>query len=181
MFLLHTIKGVVALALLACLAACGLSQGIHRDTFKPYEPDVVQGNVVSQEQQQALVLGMTRAQVRDILGTPLVTSVFHGNRWDYAFTIRRQGVEAQNFHLTVHFDGDRLGRVDADQQLPSEVEFVKRLSRPRAASAVPPLQATPDQLRAYPGAAASTQPPASAPAPAAPLRSVYPPLEAAPR
>ncbi len=37
---------------------------------------------------------MTRAQVRDILGSPLLTDIFHGDRWDYVFTIRRQGTAA---------------------------------------------------------------------------------------
>ena len=54
----------------------------------------MQGNFVSKEQVEALRPGMSRQQVRDILGTPLVTSVFHADRWDYVFTIKRQGVRA---------------------------------------------------------------------------------------
>ncbi|MEN9888571.1 MAG: outer membrane protein assembly factor BamE precursor, partial [Pseudomonadota bacterium] len=125
------------LVVLTCLAmawglsACSGFQGVGRDTFKTYVPEVVQGNVVSREQRQYLRPGMTRAQVRDVLGTPLVTSLFHADRWDYAFTIRRQGVPAQQFHLAVFFHGDVLSRVEGDD-LPSEVEFVQRLSRPGA-------------------------------------------------
>jgi outer membrane protein assembly factor BamE len=51
----------------------------------------VQGNVVTSEQVARVKPGMTRAQVRDILGTPLLTDPFHADRWDYLFTIRRQG------------------------------------------------------------------------------------------
>ena len=170
------------LAMLVCLgaawglSACSTFQSVGSDTFKPYVPEVVQGNVVSREQRQYLRPGLTRAQVRDVLGTPLVTSLFHADRWDYAFTIRRQGVPAQQFHLTVFFQGDVLSRVEGDE-LPSEVEFVQRLSRPGAAVKPPPLEATEEQLRQFPPAA----PAASPAAPSAPLPASYPPLESAPR
>ena len=157
----------------AGLTACS---GLHGDTFKLYVPEVVQGNVVSREQREYLRPGMTRAQVRDVLGTPLLSSLFHADRWDYAFTIRRQGVPPQKFHLTVYFKDDVLTRVEADE-LPSEVEFVQRLSRPRAPVQPPPLEATEEQLRQYP----VTPKVPAAPAPSAPLPSTYPPLESAPR
>lgn len=158
------------------LTACGSFQGIHSDSFKPYVPEVVQGNVVSREQREYLRPGLTRAQVRDVLGTPLLTSLFHADRWDYAFTIERQGVAAQKFHLTVFFKGDVLSRVEGDE-LPSEVEFVQRLSRPGVAVRTSPLEATDEQLRQYP---ATPKAPAAA-APNVPLPASYPPLESAPR
>ena len=164
---------------LVCLgAAWGLSacSGLHRDSFKPYVPEVVQGNVVSREQRQYLRPGLTRAQVRDVLGTPLLTSLFHADRWDYAFSIQRQGVEPQKYHLTVFFQGDVLSRVEGDD-LPSEVEFVQRLSRPGAPVRTTPLEATEEQLRQYP---VNPKPPAVA-TPSAPLPASYPPLESAPR
>jgi outer membrane protein assembly factor BamE len=145
------------------------------DTFKPYVPEVVQGNFVSKEQRQALTLGMARAQVRDILGTPLVTSLFHADRWDYAFSIRRQGVPPQSFQLTVFFKDDRLASVEGGD-LPSESEFVERLAVQRKAASVPSLQASEEDLKKFPvqkapGDAART----------APLPASYPPLEPAPR
>ena len=96
------------------------------EAFRPYRTEVVQGNVVTREQQQLLRVGMTRLQVRDLLGTPLITSVFHANRWDYAFTIRRQGAEPLHRKLSVFFEGDGLARVEADE-LPLEAEFAARL------------------------------------------------------
>ena len=165
-----------ALVLVAGLSGCGLTQGIHSDTFKPYTPDVVQGNFVSREQRQFLRPGMTRAQVRDILGTPLVTSLFHADRWDYAFSIRRQGVPAQQFGLTLLFQNDLLSSIEGDE-LPSEVEFVQRLSGPRPNTKVPVLEATEEQLRKYPpNRSGASTPPAQAPLPAS-----YPPLESPPR
>jgi len=124
---------------------------------------------------------MTRAQVRDVLGTPLVTSLFHADRWDYAFTIRRQGVPAQQFHLTVFFQGDVLSRVEGDE-LPSESEFVARIdnsSKPTGKQ--PVLQATPaqlDKLAAKPAAPAAEA--AKPPAAPSPLPAPYPPLEPTP-
>ena len=158
------------------LAGCGFRSGLHGDTFKPYVPEVVQGNFVSREQRQALRPGMTRAQVRDILGTPLVTSLFHADRWDYVFTIRRQGVSPQQFRLTLAFRDEQLSAVEGDE-LPSESEFVQRLTRPRPTGPVPVLEAAEEQLRRYPGR--QTAP--TAPTPAAALPATYPPLESAPR
>ena len=165
-----------ALLLVTALSGCGFVRDFHSDSIKPYVPDVVQGNFVSREQRQFLRPGMTRAQVRDVLGTPLVTSVFHADRWDYAFSIRRQGLPPQQFRLTLHFKGDVLSDLEGDE-LPSEAEFAQRLSRPSSTGKVPVLEASEDQLRKYPGRPA---PAAAAPVPA-PLPATYPPLESAPR
>ena len=178
-----TAQGLAALLLGASLVGCGsLSGSVSRDTFKPFVPEVVQGNFVSNEQRQALRPGMARAQVREILGTPLIASLFHANRWDYAFSIQRQGVAAQNFRLTVYFKGDVLEQVDSDV-LPSESEFAGRLVRPRSVGKLPPLQASEEELKKFTPAsspAARANVPAAAPAPAALPRS-YPPLEPATR
>ena len=66
---------------------------------------------------------MSRQQVRDILGTPLLTSIFHGDRWDYVFTLERRKVETQKYRLTVYFKGDALERFEGDT-MPTEAEFV---------------------------------------------------------
>ena len=178
-----TAQGLAALLLGASLAGCGnLSSSVSRDTFKPFVPEVVQGNFVSNEQRQALRPGLARAQVREILGTPLIASLFHANRWDYAFSIQRQGVAAQNFRLTVYFKGDVLEQVDSDV-LPSESEFAGRLVRPQSVGKLPNLQASEEALKKFAPAstpATRADAPAAAPAPAALPRS-YPPLEPATR
>lgn len=165
-----------ALLVLAGLSGCSLTQGLHSDSFKPYVPEVVQGNFVSREQRQYLRPGMTRAQVRDVLGTPLVTSLFHADRWDYAFTIRRMGVPEQQFRLTLQFRNDLLSSIEGDE-LPSEVEFVQRLSRPAPAASVPALEASEEQLNKFPARKAEP----AKPLPSVPLPATYPPLESAPR
>ena len=140
----------------------------------PYRVEVVQGNFVSKEQVQALRPGMNRNQVKDILGTPLIASVFHADRWDYAFTIQRKGTQPQQRKLSVFFKNDLFDRVDA-QDLPSEAEFAERISVPEDRKAVPRLQATPQELDKF-----NQKNPANPAAEVAPVKAApknYPPLE----
>jgi outer membrane protein assembly factor BamE len=92
-----------------------------------YRAEVLQGNVITKEQVDALKPGMLPIQVRDILGTPLVQSVFHQNRWDYAYTIRRDGKTAEQRHLSVFFKDGRFERHEGDT-MPSESEFTSTLA-----------------------------------------------------
>lgn len=160
-----------ALVLFGLVGCSGLA-GVNRDTFRPYVPEVVQGNFISKEQRQVLRLGMARVQVREILGTPLVASLFHADRWDYAFSIQRQGVPPQNFRLTVHFKGELLDRVEGDE-LPSESEFAGRLIKPRTPGKLPILQASEEDLKKF------TVTPSARPVnpPGALTPRNYPPLE----
>lgn len=167
------------LASLATLAACAtiddpLAQAMRSVT--PYRTEVVQGNFVSKEQVQALRPGMNRNQVKDILGTPLIASVFHADRWDYAFTIQRKGTAPQQRKLSVFFKNDLFDRVDA-QDLPSEAEFAERISVPEDRKAAPRLQATPQELDKFSKNSPATAPVETAPAKAPP--KAYPPLEPA--
>jgi outer membrane protein assembly factor BamE len=142
----------------------------------PYKIDVQQGNVVTREQAQALQPGMSRLQVRDVLGSPLLVSVFHADRWDYVFTFRRQGQAPQQRKLVVFFKGDVLERFEADE-LPTEAEFVASLDVRRKSTREPVLQATEEQLKSFEqGKAAPATTAAPATAPLAVPRA-YPPLE----
>jgi outer membrane protein assembly factor BamE len=139
-----------------CLSACGsygtdLSKSTAElaDRLTPYKVEVVQGNFVSKEQVQAIQPGMSRQQVREILGTSLLVSAFHSNRWDYVFTIQRQGVEAISRRLTVVFDGDVVDHVEGDE-MPSEVDFVSRLDPRRKPPEPPPLKASDEALDKFP-------------------------------
>ncbi|HWI78543.1 MAG TPA: outer membrane protein assembly factor BamE, partial [Ramlibacter sp.] len=114
----------LVLAATACLgiAGCGSFDSATRrfaESITPYKVEVVQGNFVSKEQVQALKPGMGRQQVRDILGTPLVTDVFHSDRWDYVFTLKRHGVQEQARRLTLFFKGNALDHFEGDE-MPSE-------------------------------------------------------------
>jgi len=95
--------------------------------FRPYVPDVVQGNFISSEQYAKLQLGMNREQVRQILGTPLLASYFHANRWDYIFEFKRAGQPiSKERRVTVFFDGDKVVKFEGDA-LPTEIEMVAEI------------------------------------------------------
>ena len=165
-------------ATLATLSACGTVDSASNrlvNMVRPYKIDIVQGNFVSSEQAAALKVGMSRSQVKSILGTPLLTDIFHANRWDYVFTFKRRGVEPQDRKLTVFFKDDVLARVDADP-LPTEADFVASLDSGRKSGPVPVLEMSPDSLKAIAKPESTT---VSAPAqPAATPPASYPPLEA---
>ncbi|HSI53345.1 MAG TPA: outer membrane protein assembly factor BamE [Ramlibacter sp.] len=170
----------LAFALAACALAAGCSQFNTANTrlisvVTPYRVEVVQGNFVSKEQVAAIQPGMSRQQVRDILGTPLVTSVFHADRWDYVFTLKRQGVPPQERKLSVFFKGPVLERHEGDE-MPSEADFVATLDNKRAGAKVPPLEATEESLRQFSASRPAPAPAEPASAAAPPVAS-YPPLE----
>lgn len=164
----------MVLATCAVLSACSsVDSASNRlvSVVTPYKIDVVQGNFVSREQAQALKLGMNRNQVKNILGTPLLTSIFHADRWDYVFTFKRQGVAPQARRVSVFFKQDVLERVEADE-LPTEAEFVASLDSGRPVGKIPVLEMAPDTTPT-----ASAPPVAVAPKPAPALPASYPPLE----
>ena len=75
---------------------------------------VQQGNIVSQEMVDKLQPGMTRSQVRYILGTPLLMDTFDQDRWDYYYSIRRPGQKEMREKITVFFDGNTLTHFSGD-------------------------------------------------------------------
>jgi outer membrane protein assembly factor BamE len=179
-----------SLTLLACLAALGLAgcASFNASTVNPvnwitpYKVDVIQGNFVSKEQVDSLKAGMSRAQVKDVLGTPLLSSLFHADRWDYVFTLKRQGVEPQVFRYALFFKGDQLQRFEGDS-MPSNADFIASLANSRKIGKIPVLQATEQQLKAAekasPSAASANTGNTPAAAPAGTQPAIYPPLESA--
>ena len=126
--------GIVILTLFGMLGVAGCSTAVDETQrawmnkiFRPYVPDIVQGNFISSEQYAKLQLGMTREQVRQILGTPLLASYFHANRWDYIFEFKRAGqTVGKERHVTIIFDGDNVVKFEGDA-LPTEVELVAEI------------------------------------------------------
>ena len=174
-----------ALAVVACtvLTACsGLSSTSVNpiNWITPYKIDVIQGNFISSEQVAVLQPGMTRSQVKEVLGTPLLASLFHADRWDYVFSLKRQGVESQSYKYTVYFKGDVLERFEGDT-MPSEADFISKLGNKRKLGKVPQLLATEDQLKnaekGGSGRPASTGISADSGVPPSPQITIYPPLE----
>lgn len=94
---------------IACTSACGWFgfPGVYR-------LDIEQGNIVTQEMADQLKPGMTRRQVRFILGTPLVEDTFNPDRWDYLYMKRNGKDVLSESVLTVEFDGDNLEKLSGN-------------------------------------------------------------------
>jgi outer membrane protein assembly factor BamE len=104
---------VVLCSALVALGACSKVPTIPGVT--PFRIEIQQGNFVSQEMVSQLKPGMSKEQVRFVLGTPLVTDIFHGDRWDYVFYREPQGGKREQRALAVFFDKEgRLQRVEGD-------------------------------------------------------------------
>jgi len=101
------------LLFLPFLAACSNVPQI-TNYLSPYRIDVRQGNFVTQEMVAQLKPGLSRDQVRFILGSPLVTDMFHVDRWDYVYRFQPGHGEAQQRRLTVFFQDSKLTRVTGD-------------------------------------------------------------------
>jgi len=84
-----------------------------------YKMDIRQGNFVTAEMLDKLKLGMTRQQVRYVLGTPLVSDPYHGDRWDYVYRLEHDRELVEKHKLTLYFEADRLSRIVEDD-LPNE-------------------------------------------------------------
>lgn len=119
------------LLLLPFLAACSNTPQI-TDYLSPYRIDVRQGNFVTQEMVAQLKPGLTREQVRFILGSPLVADMFHVDRWDYVYRFRPGRGEVQQRALTVFFQDNKLIRVAGDVV----AEDAAKLEAPRPAAQV---------------------------------------------
>lgn len=80
----------------------------------PYKMDIQQGNYVSQEMVAQLKPGMTREQVRYLLGTPLVTDIFHADRWDYVYWREAPDGKREERRVALFFSDNKLERVAGD-------------------------------------------------------------------
>jgi outer membrane protein assembly factor BamE len=101
------LAGAMAISLTAC--------GGNKWGF-PYRADVQQGNWITAEQVAQLKTGMTREQVRFVLGTPTLQDIFHANRWDYPYYQKPGYGAPQERKFTVWFENDQLARWSGDEQ-----------------------------------------------------------------
>jgi outer membrane protein assembly factor BamE len=104
-----TLRNLLILSVLLC-ASCGTAL----PTVKPYKLDVQQGNVVTSKMLLQLRPGMTKSQVRFIMGTPLIQDSFHGNRWDYVYQLREGGKVTEQRRVILDFENELLKSVRGD-------------------------------------------------------------------
>ncbi|MNR78083.1 Outer membrane protein assembly factor BamE precursor [compost metagenome] len=96
--------------------------------FSPYRPDIQQGNFVSQEMVAQLKEGMTQDQVIFLLGTPLLTDLFHADRWDYAFRMQKGNGEITSSRVTVYFKDKLVSSFEGGGDLPTEKDYLARIA-----------------------------------------------------
>lgn len=170
------VRAAAALACASGVAGCASlqSEGNLLGVITPYRIEIVQGNVITKEQIALVRTGMSRTQVRDLLGSPMVTDLFHADRWDYVFTINRPGTPPQRRSIVAMFDGEKLQKLIAPDDLPTEREFVAAISRTRPQGKEVALELTEEQRKALP---VPPKPELEAPAAPSGANRPYPPLE----
>ncbi len=100
------------------LASCSDMSMPKLGLFTPHKIEIRQGNMVTPEMREKLKTGMSRLQVRSVLGTPLVNDPFHTSRWDYVYRLEQSGKLVEQQRLTLYFDDDRLARIDESSMPP---------------------------------------------------------------
>ena len=110
----RALRALPALLAAALLPACKSIDMPKVPGVTPYRMVIQQGNFISQEMVAQLKHGMTKEQVRFVLGTPLVTDIFHADRWDYVYYRELANGKKEQRNLSVVFEKDRLARVLGD-------------------------------------------------------------------
>jgi outer membrane protein assembly factor BamE len=130
--------GIMPLALALFIGGCATF-----DRYAPtwrslgvYKIDINQGNYLSQDAVDRLKVGMTQAQVRQTLGTPLLASPFRTDQWYYVYEYAHHGQVVEHRNFTAYFDDGKLARWEGDK-LP---ESVIELNRSASAKALPSTQ-----------------------------------------
>lgn len=87
-----------------------------------YQAALSQGNLLDQEDVDQVEVGMTRSQVRFLLGTPMIADPFHEDRWDYVYFLRigRDKARAKRW-ISVFFEGDNVSEVVRDRELRADL------------------------------------------------------------
>ncbi len=106
------LKILLSLFVLCCTLLVGC--GANGPALKPFKMDIQQGNVVTSKMLLQLKPGMTKSQVRFIMGTPLIVDSFHKDRWDYFYQMRQAGKIVEQRRVILDFDREMLTKVRGD-------------------------------------------------------------------
>jgi|GEM_PF-591904 len=170
-----------------------LTAGCSNLKIGPHRIDVQQGNALDQENVARLKTGLSRSQVRFLLGTPLVVDPFRNDRWDYVYVFYKGGKLAEQRRLSLFFEGDTLARIEGDLPPQAAAPVEPQQAKPSVAAAPAPQPAdapvrttplaadaapAPQPMAETPPSAATPQTPAPAPTPA-PAATAIPPAAAA--
>lgn len=107
-------RHIIVLLSVFCISCGSTLPPLTPSKFRPYQMDIQQGNVVTSKMMMQLRPGMTRSQVRYIMGSPLIQDSFHANRWDYFYQMRHEGRIIEQRRVILEFENDVLARVRGD-------------------------------------------------------------------
>ena len=119
---------VVICSLMLC--SCGSELGeestgffsrlFNPDSYKLYRMDITQGNILERSKVAQVKVGMTKNQIRYLLGEPVLPTAFHDDRWDYIYYNNALREKIELYKLTLFFDGDRIERLRKTKNLVAE-------------------------------------------------------------
>jgi outer membrane protein assembly factor BamE len=133
------------LGALVLLPGCASVREWTPPLIQPYRPDVQQGNIITKEMVDQLRPGMTRDQVRFLLGTPMMKNLFQETRLDYVYFLKRgKGGEQQLRRLTMTFADGKLETFNADEMPPETMADNLILGRNFKAQPKPPVSSSDD-------------------------------------
>lgn len=96
------------------LISCSFQDSALNIPTKLYKMNIKQGNEIDSEMLLQLKPGMTKSQVRFVLGTPLIQDNFHNQRWDYLYALRKNGKLVDKRHVIVNFEKDLLKSITGE-------------------------------------------------------------------
>lgn len=96
-----------------------------KDFSLVYAPDINQGNIITPEMVAQLQPGMSKRQVRFVMGTPVLEDVFHADRWDYTYSVKRRNEPIEIKQFSVYFRGDTLVHFTGDIEPARDLEEAK--------------------------------------------------------
>ncbi len=170
---------IILLALLSVSCSSALP------SFKPYRMDIQQGNVVTSKMVMQLRPGMTKSQVRFIMGTPLIQDSFRSNRWDYFYQMRQEGKIIEQRRVILEFENEGLARVRGDvipagsgqQELATPATTPESLSKSTKAKAKKDEKGLVDKLKFWKSDEEKKSEDAKAVAPAGVAPAIESPIE----
>lgn len=131
---LISFSAVFSVSALLLLPACASNDNTRSGLFEPYRFDIPQGNYITADAIAQVKVGMSREQVRAVLGTPLIVDTFRTNRWDYVFHYLHANGKSESRRAAVMFDKERVLKIDATQLPATEASDDPVLRRGRIAA-----------------------------------------------
>lgn len=132
--ILSRLQIIGAVSVLCLMAGCASNDNSRSGIFEPYRFDIPQGNYVTADVIAQVKVGMSREQVRAVLGTPLIVDSFRTNRWDYVFHYLHANGKSESRRAAVLFDKDKVQKVEATDLPASEAADDPILRRGRIAT-----------------------------------------------